>query len=466
MTSAPTADPTFTVTDAGPALKRIDISIPSARVDKQLDTAMSELALQAVVPGFRRGHAPKGLLEKRFGGALAQEARQQLVSAAYQQALEAHKIRPISQPGLASGATEPDLVRGKPFALSLEVEVMPEFTLPVWEGLVLRRPLLEIEPKHVEEETQRLSYRLGKPEKTDGPFIALDRMVGKAVVRIKGQDKVFFESENALAVVPAEDDAGKGPFLGLLVDGLEAVIKGKRVGDTVTIDMDGPEAHEIAEIRGKSLSVEFTISNAERITPATNEQIAQAVGIESVEHLAENLKGVLERRRDEEQRGALREQVFEQLAEKVSFDLPARLSEAQASRDLERQKLEMLYRGVEQQVVEARRAEMRATSVEDSRKRLKMFFILAKLAETLGVEASEGEVNGRIAAIARSRGTRPEALREELEKSGRLSEVALQIREHKAADRVIAKATFTDVPAEDWNKEAAAKAAAKSAPKK
>jgi len=466
MSSAPTADNSITVSDAGPALKRIDIAIPSARVDQQLDTALADLVSQAVVPGFRRGHAPRGLLEKRFGGAIAQDARQQLVSSAYQQALETHKIRPLGQPGLAGGTTEPDLVRGKTFQLSLEVEVMPEFTLPAWEGLTLRRPVLAIEDRHVEEETQRLSYRLGKPEQTNGPFIALDRMVGKAVVRVKGEDKVFFETESALAVVPAEDDAGKGPFLGLLVDGLESVIKGKKVGDTVTIEMDGPEAHEIAEIRGKPLTVQFTITNAERITPASKEEIAQAIGIESVEHLAENLKGVLERRRDEEQRGALREQVFEQLAEKVSFDLPERLSEAQAARDLERQRLEMLYRGVEPQVVEARLAETRAASVDESRRRLKMFFILARLAESLGVEASEGEVNGRIAAIARSRGTRPDALREELEKSGRLSEVALQIREHKAADRVIAKATFVDVAAEEWNKEAAAKAATKAAPKK
>ncbi|MSR28033.1 MAG: trigger factor [Phycisphaerales bacterium] len=465
MTTAPTAENTIKVTDAGPALKRIEISIPSARVDEQLDSAMANLASQASLPGFRRGHAPKGLLEKRFGSALAQEARQHLVSQAYQQALEAHKIRPISQPDLASGTTEPDLVRGKEFALALEVEVMPEFTLPQWEGLALRRPILEILDKHVEEETHRLSYRIGKPAKIDGPFMALDRMVGKAVVRAKGLDKVIFETETALAVVPAEDDEGKGPFLGLLVDGLEAVIKGKMVGDTVIIELTGPEGHEIAEIRGQPLSVTFTIASAERIAPAAVEEIAAAIGLESTALLAENLKGVLERRRDEEQRSALREQVFELLAEKASFDLPERLSEGQIARDIERQKLEMLYRGMDPQTVEARLAETRRSSAEVSRRRLKMFFILAKLAETLGVEASEGEVNGRIAAIARSRNMRPDALRAELEKNGRLGEVALQIREHKSADRVIAKATLTDVPAEEWNKEAQAKASKATATK-
>ena len=457
MSTATTLENTVRISDAGPALKRIDITIPTAKVNEQIESAFSGLASQAVVPGFRKGHVPRGLLEKRFGEAVLQEARQQLVSQAYQSALEANKIRPIGQPELAPGAVDAELVRGKDFLLSLEVEVMPEFELPAWEGLALRRPILDIEPKHVEEEIERLSYRLGNPAQIEGPFQPLDRMVGKAVVRLKGDDKVFFETDNALSVVPAEDDAGKGPFLGLLVDGLDAILGGKKVGDVVTIQMDGPESHEIIEIRGKPLSVEYTINAAERIAPATREEIASKMGVETVDLMRENLKGVLERRRDDEQRSALRDQVFEQLASKVDFELPARLSESQVGRDLERQRLEMLYRGTDPEVVESRLAEIRSATADETRRRLKLFFLLGKLAETLGVEATEGEVNGRIAAIARSRGMRPDAMRAELDKSNRVGEIALQIREHKSADRVISKAVISDIPAEKWNEEAQAK---------
>lgn len=457
MSTATTIENIVRITDTGPALKRIDITIPTAKVNEQIESAFSGLASQAVVPGFRKGHVPRGLLEKRFGEAVLQEARQQLVSQAYQQALEANKIRPIGQPELAPGAVDAELVRGKDFLLSLEVEVMPEFELPAWEGLALRRPILDIEPKHVEEEIERLSYRLGNPAQIEGPFQPLDRMVGKAVVRLKGDDKVFFETDNALSVVPAEDDAGKGPFLGLLVDGLDAILGGKKVGDVVTIQMDGPESHEIIEIRGKPLSVEYTITAAERIAPATREEIASKMGVETVDLMRENLKGVLERRRDDEQRSALRDQVFEQLASQVDFELPARLSEAQVGRDLERQRLEMLYRGTDPEVVESRLAEIRSATADETRRRLKLFFLLGKLAETLGVEATEGEVNGRIAAIARSRGMRPDAMRAELDKSNRVGEIALQIREHKSADRVISKAVISDIPAEKWNEEAQAK---------
>ncbi|MSR68896.1 MAG: trigger factor [Phycisphaerales bacterium] len=462
MSTATTVENTIKVSDAGPALKRIDISIPAAKVSQQIESAFAGLRADAVLPGFRKGHAPRGLLEKRFGAELLQEARQRLVAQAYQEALESNKIRPIGQPEVAAGTAEPEFAIGKDFFMSVEVEVMPEFEIPVWEGIALRRPMLEIEPKHVEEEIERLSYRLGVPAQIEGPFEPLDRMVGKAVVRLVGEEKAFFETESALAVVPAEADAGKGPFLGLLVDGLDKILLGKKVGDVAMIQMIGPESHEIVEVRGKPLDVQYTITAAERIVPATRDEIASKIGMETIDLLNENIKGVLERRRDDEQRSALRDQVFEQLAAKVDFELPARLSEAQVGRELERQRLEMLYRGVEADRVEARLAETRAASTDETRRKLKLFFILAKLAETLGVEATEGEVNGRIAAIARSRGMRPDAMRAELEKNNRVSEIALQVREHKAADRVISKAVISDIPAQEWNDEAKVKAEGKT----
>jgi trigger factor len=450
--STATAEATrITVSDAGPAAKRIDISVPATSVDGHVSTALSGLQRDAAVPGFRKGKVPMTLLRRKFGSALLQDVRQRLIAESYQKALEDNKIRPISPPEMAPGTTEPEVVEGKDFAFAVVVEIMPTFDLPSWEGMAIRRPVIEIADSHVEDEIKRLSYRFGTPAAIEGPFEPLDRMVGKATVRVAGSDDVQFEADQALAVVPAVEDAGKGPFLGLLVEGLDATLTGKKVGDTVVISMKGPEGHEIEAIRGSELAVTFAISAAERITPSTREALATQLGCESDDVLKDSVKSLLERRRDDEQRSAMRDQVFEQLAAGVNFELPVKLSEAQVARDLERQRLEMLYRGTDPQVVERRMAEIRTSSADESRRRLKLFFVLARLAEQLGVEATDAEVNGRIAMIARQRGTRPAELRAELEKNGRLSELALQIREHKAADRVIAKATITDIAAEEWN---------------
>ena len=100
--------------------------------------------------------------------------------------------------------------------------------------------------------------------------------------------------------------------------------------------------------------------------------------------------------------------------------------------------------------VEARLAEIRAESEIRTRDRLKLLFILRRLGDHFQIEVSEQEVNGRIASIAAHRGLRPDQVRAELTQMGRLSEVAHVIRQHKAADRVVAQAKVTGVPAADW----------------
>jgi FKBP-type peptidyl-prolyl cis-trans isomerase (trigger factor) len=69
----------------------------------------------------------------------------------------------------------------------------------------------------------------------------------------------------------------------------------------------------------------------------------------------------------------------------------------------------------------------------------------------MGVQVNEPEVNGRIAAMAAQRGVPPAQMRQDLERAGRLSELALSIREQKVLDRILDKATFTEISADKWN---------------
>ena len=90
---------------------------------------------------------------------------------------------------------------------------------------------------------------------------------------------------------------------------------------------------------------------------------------------------------------------------------------------------------------------------------------MARVAQNFEIQVTEEEINGRIAGIARQRGERPDQVRTELAKTGAINEVAAQILEHKAADRIVDMAKVTEVPADEWNTEAQAKAAAKTGKK-
>ena len=85
-----------------------------------------------------------------------------------------------------------------------------------------------------------------------------------------------------------------------------------------------------------------------------------------------------------------------------------------------------------------------------------------RIAQHFGIEVTEQEINGRIAMIAQQRGERPDAVRTELQKSGGIQELARQVAEHKAADRIVDQATVTEIPAEEWNQMAEEKKAARA----
>ncbi len=457
---------TVVVEKVGETTKRLTITIPADVVSRKIEEAYAAVRADAQIPGFRRGSAPIALIEKRFGEAIMNDARQQLVSEAYGKALQDHKLEPIGDPELSEGFDKIEVTRGKPINLKMELEVAPEFTIPALEQLEVKRPVTEIAEKYVNEELRRMGYQMGTPARIDGDFTHLDRMLGKAVVRVKGaaQDP-FFETDQCLVVVPDVEDEGKGQVLGLLIEGLTQKLLGKKVGDTFTIQTKGPEAHEREELRNADITIEFTPAQAERIAPAAPEALAEMLGLGAVENLKEQVKLSLEARRDQEQRAAMREQAAEWLLEKVDFPLPEKMSGAQVARNIEMARLQFMQQGLADEEIERRLAEIRASSEADTRRRLKLFFVLARLAQQFEVGVTDAEVNGAVVQMARSRNLRPDAVRAELQKSGRLNEMALAIREAKTLDRVLDKAKTSDIDAEEWNKvvtERQAAAAAKA----
>jgi trigger factor len=460
MTTATETPFEIKITDVNPTTKRIAVTAPAAAVAERLDAALAALQAQSALPGFRRGKAPTSLLAKRFGPGLADETRSQIFQTALSEAIEKNGLKPVGDPTLVPGSATENVERGKPFSFAVDVEIVPEFKLPSLEGIPVKKPVIAVEDKHVDDEILRQRYRFGTPNRIEGTFEHLDRMVGRAEVRIDGADGIFFETDEALAVVPAKEDEGKGQLLGLLVENMTDAFLGKKVGDTVTVKTLGPAAHEREEVRGKPLTITFTPKAAERITPAEPKDLAERFGLGTEEIFREQVRHALEQRRDSEQQAAQREQVLEWLDGQVDFPLPEKLSERNLAGMISRQRMDLLSRGVDAEQVEMRLAEMRSSSEASGRRRLKLFLVLARIAEEMGVKVTDAELNGRVSQIAMQQGERPERLFEQFRSSGMLGELMVQIRESKTADRLVAKATVTEIPAEEWNRLVEAKAAA------
>ena len=439
------------IEDVGPALKRLTITISPEVVMEKLEESIGALGHETTMPGFRRGKAPRRLLERRFGTTVRSETKNRLIADAYAKAVEEHGIQPVGEPEPTEPTDSLELVAGKPLSFAIEVEVAPSFELPVLEGIAIKKPLLEISLEHVEDRIDRQRRRHGELNPITGDFQPDDRLLGQVSVTKQGDESPLFENEQAVIICPGAEDGGKGPVLGMMIDGLADIVKGRSVGDTLTIEAVASEGHEREDVRGATLVISFRIMGAQRPAPATLEQLLEIFSVETVEILREQMRMALQHQRDQEQASTMREQVYKHLLNAVEMELPEKLSASQALRTVEGQRVELLDRGMPPDEVERELAEMRNDSEAQARDRLKLFFLMRRLGDHFKIDVTEQEVNGRIATIAAQHGQRPDQLRTELVKTGRINEVARMVFEQKTADRVIAIAKIEDVTADEWN---------------
>lgn len=434
----------FTVTDSGPSRKRLEIEVAAETVDQRLRDSVDTLLEEAELPGFRRGRVPKALFEKRFGSNIKSEARNQIVAEAYQQAVEKSGLKVIGDP-FGTQLRDIEIQAGQPLKFGLDVEVQPEFALPAIEGLELKRPVLEVGEDLVEGELTKICLNEGSLESHDSSQ-AGDYLTGNA--RMVDRDGVeHYNIEGAVVQTPP--DGGKGMILGVLVANLGEQLGLPKVGDTATIATKGPEQHEVEALRGKDLTITFEVTSIDKIIPLDRQELVARFGLEDEAALKDRLRERLEQRAKVQQATALRQQVARYLLENVQFPLPERITAVQAARAMERRRMELMYRGMDNLEIEQHVAELRAASAAEAQQNLKLFFILNRVAEELDVNVSENEARQRVAQMAFERGVRPDQLFQELHQSGRLQSVFLQIREHKALDAIIEKARIEDVASQD-----------------
>src|SRR5687768_6450236 len=126
------------VEDAGPGTKKVSVEIPQDRIATKLAEQFKDLRKQATIPGFRTGHAPQKLVEKKFASDVRDQVRGDLIRESYEQALEKNKLQVLGEPEF-DNAEEIKLPEEGPLTYSFSVEVQPEFTLPDMAGLKVQK---------------------------------------------------------------------------------------------------------------------------------------------------------------------------------------------------------------------------------------------------------------------------------------------------------------------------------------
>lgn len=446
------------IEDAGPCLKKLTITIPGDRIAEQLEFSLATIVGEAEIPGFRKGRAPRQLVEKRFGGVVKSEAKNQLIASAYSEAIEEAELKVIGEPEGAEELEDLELSPGEEVTFTVEVEVAPDFELPQLEGIEVKKPVIEITDEMIDQQVDKIQQAEGTLESQEACEPG-DFCIGHGVMKLKKDETAVLDLQGAVIQAPAEGADKKGAILGVMVDDFGDQMGTPKPGDTITVNAKGPAQHEDPRVRDEDLVITFEVERVERIVPASVESIVTQSGLADEEQLRESMKLRLTQRATVEQQSAMRSQIATKLLEAVDFELPAKLTSRQAERNLQRRRYEMQYRGFDDMQVEQQIAEQRDSSAEGAARELKTFFILAKAADQYEIEVTNDDISGRIAAIAAQRRMRPQDLADQLVKQNQINFIAQQVREHKVMDRLLEQAKVEEVSLEEFNQQASAEEA-------
>ena len=149
-----TAKNIVTVEDAGPCKKKIVVEIPEETVKEAIDAQYKELGQATVLPGFRKGRAPRRLLEKRFGKETAEQVKLRLLADSSEAAIKSKELDVLGDPEIDYEHIE--LPTSGPMKYEFEAEVRPEFELPSLEHIPVTRPQLEVTDEQIDREVDQL----------------------------------------------------------------------------------------------------------------------------------------------------------------------------------------------------------------------------------------------------------------------------------------------------------------------
>jgi len=436
------------IKDSGPCKKKISITIPEETIKKEADEQYDALSKDAVIPGFRRGRAPRRLLEKRFGKETAEQVKLKLIADATANALEENELDYLRDPDIDYEKIE--LPESGDLALEFEVEVRPEFDLPKLEDIPVDKPKLEVEDEQVNRELEQLQKYSGVwAPREDGSIEPDDQVIADATLKIEDVEEEE-KLDNIEIYVRTNGYVGAVP-----VETLDKLLVGAKAGDTKETTVEVPKTYFREDYRGKKIDVKVKIKDIKFLKPAPiDENFLSRFGVENKEELREKITENLQNNIEQQARSNMKEQIHKYLLDNTKFDLPMDIVADQATTMLQRQYANLFSQGLPKEKIEENIQQLQASSEEQAKEQLKTYFIMDKVAKQLDIEVTEEELNGHIAQLALQRRQRPERLREQMAANGTLSQFKLQVREDKCVNKILESAKINEVKPKKTSKKA------------
>jgi len=428
-----------TIEHLGPCKKLLRVEIDAEATQAKADAVLKEFQRKARIPGFRPGKTPRALLLKTFAEEINAEIKRKIISDAYHEAVEQHKLRPITRPEIEETPWE----LGQPFAFTATVETEADFEVPDYRGLPIRR-----DNRTVTDEDLERALRMLREQKP--VFVDLDRPVqpgdfvvvnytgtceGKPITDIAPTARGLTEQKNFWLQIQT----------GSFIPGFTDPLVGSSAGETRTVTITFPEDFVTRELVGKQAVYQVEIVQVkERQIPELDDAFARSYGAENLEALRAGVRQDLELELKEKQQRQIRDQLVATLLGRVSFDLPESLVENETRNvvfDIVKANQE---RGVAKEAIDERKDEIYSVANNSAKERVKAILLLNRIAEKEGITATSQELTQRVLELAARYQIKPDKLVKQLQERGALPQIQRQIIEAKVLNALELYANIED----------------------
>lgn len=410
---------------------RLEIQVNEEKFAKAIHKAYKKIAKQINIPGFRRGKAPKVLVERQVGKeTLVNEALEQIFPTAYMEAIDQTKIKPIAQPELEDVQAE----EGKPLVLKVKVAVEPEVKLGQYKGFEIEKPSVEVTEEDIQKELETLQNRYAKLITIeDGDLQENDT----AIIDFTGyiEEKAFEggSAESFSLVI------GSGTF----IPGFEEQLVGMKAGEEKDVKVTFPENYHAEDVAGKEAIFKVKLNSIKRkeLVPLDDEFAKDVSEFDTLEELRADLLNKLKERKENLALAEVNRQAIEKAIENSEVEIPAPMIENRVSNMIQNMSNRLQTQGIklEQylQYIDSDFEKLRSQFREDAENGLRRELVLDEIAKAEGLTVTDEEVDKEIANVAPQFQQQPAEFKLALESTGDLNMVKNDILRRKTAKHLL-----------------------------
>ena len=424
----------ITIEDISPVEKRVEFEVPWPEVAGKLDKAYEKLRREVRLKGFRPGKVPRQVVEKLYKMRVEGDVARDVVELAITQAIQEKQIAPIAPPTV----DKLELKIGEPLKFSARVEIRSQVTPKDYSGIRVSRRPAKVTDEQVQKALEGYQRRFTEFKLVEGrKETAPDDVLTAEVHGRVGEHKIKTRTIN---VDLADENAGGLPGLGERLRGVPVDAQGLEIKYQVPADS------QVKAFAGRDVSLRVTIKEARsRKVPALDDELAKDSG--EADTLEDLRKKVRERLLEAENQRIKREMstaLVQEVVKANPFPVAPSLVDRYAEDIMMRTKTQLMMMGIDVEGGAFNDAEVMKEVRPEAEAEAKANILVHAIGEREGIEASEGDIQKRIAEIAAQRGESSKKLRAELDHSGRIAGVKAQIVYEKTVDMLLGQAKIVD----------------------